>query len=686
MTGADFRTEGPRSTEGRHLSLLAALGRTPRAKPTFGQSHLRSTSTAGTSQVFALPSLSHSAGGPSCASTWGQRVLADGSFYDGEICRGSMQGYGERTWPSGRRYLGEWRQDMMWGEGELKWPDGGSYAGQFQKGAFHGKGARAWPNGDSYIGDFDTGEQDGLGTFRNAAEGWSFTGQWVHGRMYGQGRVEWKGGFSYIGEWRDSIREGRGKFTWPDGSWYEGPFHNNHIEGHGRKVFADGAWYEGHFADGEFDDHGTFHWPDGTEFEGLWRRSEIVGPGCHRFPSGTAIVGQFEDGGASGQCTKTWPDGCVYTGMLLRNRIDREGTWKWPDGRCYVGQFEDDSLHGQGTLIWYDDAGLCTYKGEFKCNQFDGRGCLQWSNGACFSGELKDGHYHGEGSFTWPGGLSVYTGHWEHGEMRGHGALTCDNSDYNGSADCDDLGDHEFGSYVYVGNFSNGNMEGDGAVSFSLPSGRVDKYKGKFQASRFNGMGAFTWGDGAPLTSLQGLFEDGYVNRVGRKVYPDGHEYIGELRFDLEHGKGLIREIHIDDCGPPGHVAMWKDGVLVRPLLETCAPVLDIAGERKGLLPVMDENGVRVNTKAMVVFLNGDHYVGEMKGGMKHGQGMYVYADMVRHNFKDNYTAAPKVKQLLAPMERRPGSPRASSRGPMVGKDRLQKIILNSMIPDDQAG
>merc|ERR1719476_770085 len=99
-------------------------------------------------------------------------------------------------------------------------------------------------------------------------------------------------------------------------------------------------------------------------------------------------------------------------------------------------------------------------------------------------------------------------------------------------------------------------MEGNGMVSFTLPSGRIDQYKGKFRASRFNGMGAFSWGEGAGLTSLHGLFEEGYVNRVGRKVYPDGHHYIGELRFDLEHGKGFLCDT-IDESGPR-QVAIWK--------------------------------------------------------------------------------------------------------------------------------
>merc|ERR1712224_1183211 len=42
---------------------------------------------------------------------------------------------------------------------------------------------------------------------------------------------------------------------------------------------------------------------------------------------------------------------------------------------------------------------------------------------------------------------------------------------------------------------------------------------------------------------------------------------------------------------------------------------------------VCDENGLPVDGEAVVTFLNGDRYIGQMKDGRKHGRGMYVYAD-----------------------------------------------------------
>lgn len=605
----------------------------------------------------------------------GLYVWQDGSEYKGEFYNGTISGRGEKQWTDGRCYRGSWKQDMMWGKGEMTWPTGESYSGQFWKGEYHGRGTRIKPSGDKYTGDFNNGEQEGEGTFSSATEGWVFVGLWLHGRMYGEGRVEWPDGTAYVGQWKDGIRDGHGRLEWPDGAWYEGPFRGNHVEGHGLKSFPDGSYYEGQFTDGEFEGQGKFHWPDQTEFEGLWSRSGIVGPGCHRFPNGTTITGTFADCGASGQGQKRWTNGCVYNGVLKQNRIDHYGTLRWPDGRHYTGRFENDMLHGDGMLVWADKGGECTYQGQFERNVFEGHGALQWSSGARYEGSFHNGHYHGEGLFEWPGKRSAYSGQWVLGEMCGRGTLTC-------CGTCD-----EISQYVCVGDFRHGHIEGKGHVVFSLLSGGTDEYRGRFKGSKFNGRGTFKWND---CTSLTGLFEDGYCNRLGRKIYPDGREYTGELRYDLEHGKGIQTEPQ-----RKRFVGFWKDGNVVEELFDSCAPEVDLkldpcrdssdeecdspyqsdeqaarspssttpnAGGtlKRTLLPICDESGTPVCGRAIVTFLNGDKYVGYMDSGRKHGRGMYVYADLtmyrgvwsedvlegVRHPVSEDPLPV-KVKQLV---------------------------------------
>lgn len=640
----------------------------------------------------------------------------DGREYRGEFRDGLMHGHGVRTWSDGRRYVGQWRHDAMWGQGELSCATGEVLRGTFKANALHGLGERIWPNRDRYSGHFCEGELEGTGTFFEQATGSIFEGQWLHGRLYGEGMVTRSDGSTYSGEWVDGILDGRGRETWPDGSYYEGPFKKRCAQGKGLKVFADGAWFEGMFCDGQFEGHGVFHWADGTEFEGLWHKNQIAGVGCHRFPTGTTIIGNFQDHGVSGEGTKTWGCGCVYTGLLLRNRIHRTGTLKWPDGRCYVGAFEDDAMHGGGTLVWADAAGLCTYRGKFVNNLFEGFGLLEWSSGARYEGDFVGGLYHGEGTFQWPDGQGSYGGSWVRGEMCGGGTLHVGHLEQAAAAVAS--------AYEYVGDFCTGHMEGKGIVTFQT-NGQIDQYEGDFKASRFCGRGTFTWGTGH---QLQGLFEDNYCNRVGRKTYPDQRTYTGELRYDLEHGKGVMRE-----PGGREFVGLWRDGEVLKELIMSGAPEFDLVEDdgfavpasgraspevrgsvdsqqaggcsvnsivlltadascmvhtgpcsdggsavvevaeaaeaaktvaefrsyaseasdwaapeeslplalqsldtlsirRKHLLPVINEFGNLAEGKSLVVFLNGDRYVGHMKEGRKHGRGMYVYADLVTYS------------------------------------------------------
>jgi hypothetical protein len=185
---------------------------------------------------------------------------------------------------------------------------------------------------------------------------------------------------------------------------------------------------------------------------------------------------------------------------------------------------------------------------------------------------------------------------------------------------------------MYSGDFFAGNMEGKGTITFITK----DQYVGHFKNSMFDGLGTYTWSTG---TSLSGLFEKNFCNRVGKKTYPGGQVYVGELSLDLEHGKG----VYLD--GKQRLLGLWEQGTLTEELFESVVPALEIDVDGDGQkvfggyraanvgspsLPVQDENGP-VEGQAIVLFLNGDKYIGQMRGGKKHGQGMYIYADLTAY-------------------------------------------------------
>jgi hypothetical protein len=324
------------------------------------------------------------------------------------------------------------------------------------------------------------------------------------------------------------------------------------------------------------------------------------------------ITGVFEDHGATGEGTKKWASGCMYTGTLLNNSIHKYGVFQWPDGRRYIGQFQDEMMHGEGMLCWSDDFGVCRYKGTFEHNVFQGHGVLEWSVKARYVGEFFNGLYHGEGTFEWPDKAHVYRGQWQFGEMSGKGTLT---------TSC--------GS-IYSGDFHAGNMEGRGTITFITN----DQYAGEFKDSMFSGLGCYVWSSG---TTLTGVFENNVCSKVGKKTYPNGQVYVGELLDDQEHNRGVL-----SDQSGTRIVGIWKHGRLEEELVEMVVPASEVdpqgpqAEQRvfissrrpdapmERLADIGEGSG---DSKSIVLFTNGDKYVGSLKDGKKHSKGMYVYAD-----------------------------------------------------------
>jgi len=229
---------------------------------------------------------------------------------------------------------------------------------------------------------------------------------------------------------------------------------------------------------------------------------------------------------------------------------------------------------------------------------------------ARYVGEFFNGLYHGEGTFEWPDKAHVYRGQWQFGEMSGKGALTTS----NGS--------------IYSGEFHAGNMEGRGTMTFITN----DQYVGEFKDSVFYGLGSYTWSSG---TCVVGAFENNCCSKVGKKSYPDGTVYVGEFLEDQEHGRGVMT-----DRNGARIVGTWDNGKMVEELVEAIVPAIEVdaiagsGGEQRIFVatrapdaPARNLQSEADDGKSLVLFTNGDKYVGGVQGGKKHGDGMYVYAD-----------------------------------------------------------
>lgn len=112
---------------------------------------------------------------------------------------------------------------------------------------------------------------------------------------------------------------------------------------------------------------------------------------------------------------------------------------------------------------------------------------------------------------------------------------------------------------------------------------------------------------------------------------------MGELLDDQEHGRGVL-----SDQNGTRIVGIWRHGRLDEELVEMVVPASEVdpqgpqaeqrvfISSRKPDAPMerlADMAEGSGDSKSIVLFTNGDKYVGALQDGKKHGQGMYVYAD-----------------------------------------------------------
>merc|ERR1719213_1351048 len=165
-------------------------------------------------------------------------------------------------------------------------------------------------------------------------------------------------------------------------------------------------------------------------------------------------------------------------------------------------------------------------------------------------------------------------------------------------------------------------MEGSGTITFITN----DQYVGQFKESLFDGLGCYTWSSG---TSITGVFDNNHCNKVGKKIYPNGNTYVGEFLKDQEHGRGVL-------CDKTGAriVGIWSSdpdrntSCLVEELVEAIVPPIEvdaIAGpgaEQRVFVATRDSDAPArsladevENGQSLVVFANGDKYIGGLQGG-----------------------------------------------------------------------
>ena len=179
----------------------------------------------------------------------------------------------------------------------------------------------------------------------------------------------------------------------------------------------------------------------------------------------------------------------------------------------------------------------------------------------------------------------------------------------------------------YVGEFINGKKDGQGTYTFA--DGR--KYVGQWKDGKNDGQGTFTHASGDKYV---GQFKDSQYSGMGTYTFADGDKYIGEFINGKQNGQGVLYNTN----GAILQKGLWRDGVFVQaqtppqsnlsPCNEyyysgTCFQVREYDnGQYVGQL----KDGLR-NGQGAYTFASGNKYVGQFKDNKFTGQGTYTFAD-----------------------------------------------------------
>jgi hypothetical protein len=206
------------------------------------------------------------------------------------------------------------------------------------------------------------------------------------------------------------------------------------------------------------------------------------------------------------------------------------------------------------------------------------QGAATYSSGDKYVGDFRDGKYHGQGNFTRTDGAK-YVGQFRAGKPHGEGTGNFSDGD------------------KYVGEHRNGKFHGQG--TYTLVNG--DKYVGEFRDDNYHGYGILTYADGGP--PLEGVWEDNKFVRAER--IPD--HIAGRTSTPLVAQAPSQEE-------PPRSTLSLSASAYGQSALPPCDPKLAATSW--------------TNCLGIIIYANGDEYVGEFSEGEPHGRGIRIYTDV----------------------------------------------------------
>lgn len=519
-------------------------------------------------------------------SSWKIVKYADGSFYEGYICRlGKRVGCGKYSSNCGDVYEGEWLDDKRQGEGVYTSMQG-TYNGYWEDDKPSARGEYKWINGDSYLGDWCKGKMHGIGKFMTAY-GDYYEGSWLDGYICGYGTYKWLNGESYCGEWLNGKKHGKGVYIYSFQDYtcsqlfqkYEGYFVNDKRHGIGNCNMNNNDKYEGNWVDDIISGQGRYSYANGDIFEGIFDKGKMTTDGIFHCATNGVIYSGFRlyymhvtiPTRIKPLITQTSVNNCdsndniditlrelnsiqnnvnsltentssvisprmravedseqpqsTPSEPILINTIDIEVFLTYIDKSTYIGKVDTD-IHGNkirhGLGVYKGKDGL-HYDGNWLQNKFSGTGKCVFPNGDSYVGEWLDGYMCGTGKYDWSPSMEWAGCSYDGQFVKGQ---------KSGLGKLTICANNLGGVCVYVGEFFDDKKHGQGVLTYA---DGISRHEGSWELDMKCGDGKYTSANG---DIYECVFMNNKKNGLGMISYVNGDVYIGTWKADVKTGPG----------------------------------------------------------------------------------------------------------------------------------------------------
>ncbi|KAF4139165.1 MORN repeat domain-containing protein [Phytophthora infestans] len=299
-----------------------------------------------------------------------------------------------------------------------------------------------------------------------------------------------------------------------------------------------------------------------------------------------------------------------------------KGRLEFKTGFTYTGDFVHGRMHGTGHIEWLTSG--VVYEGEFARNEITGIGTYWWPNGSSYVGDVKCGKRHGHGVFvTGDRGLVLQRGEPD----VGHDGTS------EGAEDVPKPLLFAFHSPEYQGGGGESLEEMNGGEGVVVAQSNA-RYDGEWENGLPHGYGELTF-DAARNIRYEGQFLEGKREGRGHMHYADGSVYAGDWKADVKSGQGVMTwmttrgadEVSSANATPlERYDGEWENDCqegfgrhvwLVNPLS---------GSSNKNWYEGEFHEGLR-HGRGVFFYANGARYEGEWKANVKDGYGLFFYED-----------------------------------------------------------